>query len=149
MRIAALLLACAALAGCALPSPSALPGVPDPRNGPFIPVSDYPHPPNVENLIGPDDCRGATLRAVSADLPAYPPREYADGRQGWVVVRFNVLADGRVDDSRVARGVPGRGFNRAARRAVRNWLFEPLEGGAVLHNCVVMIEFRAGEVQIR
>ena len=134
-------LACLCLSACQ----TVLPGQVE---GPFIPRDDYPLPPNVERLIGPDDCRGSTLSALSADVPAYPPRAYSLGRQGWVVVRFNVLADGNVEDVRVARSLRD-GFDRASRRAVEGWQFRPLEGATRLDNCVVMFEFVAGEVQIR
>jgi outer membrane biosynthesis protein TonB len=45
--------------------------------------------------------------------------------------------------------VPDGPFNRAARNAVRDWRFQPLGEGQSLTNCVVMFEFRAGEVRIR
>lgn len=114
-----------------------------------MPVSDYPTPPNVDLMIGPEDCRGSTLAALEAPDPTYPGAAWSHGRQGWVVVRFNVDADGRVDRARVARAVPDGPFNRAALRAVSDWRFRPLDGVDVLENCVVMFEFRAGEVQIR
>jgi TonB family protein len=136
-----------ALTAC-LSAPAALPGF-DPRDAPFHPRSDYPTEPNVSRLIGPEDCRGAELRAASADLPIYPARAYSNGRQGWVVVRFHVYQDGSVHRARVARGVPGRPFNQAATRAVSRWRFQPLDGVESLQNCVVMFEFRLGEVRIR
>ncbi|WP_300529660.1 energy transducer TonB [Maricaulis sp.] len=144
--------ACASLPEVDLPD---LPDLPVPgvegdvRDRPFMPTGDYPVPPNVERLIGPEDCRGSTLAAVSADLPRYPAREYVRGRQGWVVVRFDVAQPGEVENIRIARSVPGGGFNRVARQAVSDWQFQPLSGVDRLQNCVVMFEFRAGEVRIR
>jgi protein TonB len=142
-------LACLSLAACsALPDglvPASLSG----PSGVFRPVGDYPTPPNVDLMIGPQDCRGSTLAALEAPDPVYPGGAYANGRQGWVVVRFNVDADGSVGRAAIARAVPGGPFNRAALRAVSNWRFRPLDGVDVLENCVVMFEFRAGEVQIR
>ena len=66
-----------------------------------------------------------------------------------MVVRFDVDSDGRVARTRIARSVPDGVFDRASRRAVSNWIFSPLEGAQTLENCVVMFEFRAGEVRIR
>jgi protein TonB len=135
-----------ACAGVALPS---LPGQSDEGRGPFFPRDDYPVPPYVAGLIGPEDCQGSTLAAMDAPLPEYPERAYVRGRQGWVVVRFHVYSDGSVHRTRVARAVPDGPFNRAALRAVSNWQFRPLEGVDILRNCVVMFEFRTGEVRIR
>jgi protein TonB len=145
-------LAALTLAACSsVPVPS-LPGLPDRESegpGPFFPRDDYPVPPNVARLIGPEDCRGSTLAAVEANLPAYPARAYSRGRQGWVVVRFHVYDDGSVHRPRIARAVPDGPFNRASLRAVSDWQFRPLDGVDVLQNCVVMFEYRMGEVRIR
>ena len=116
---------------------------------PFMPRDDYPIPPNVERMMGPDDCRGATLIAVEAEIPDYPMRAWDRGRQGWVVVKFHVYSDGSVHRSSVLRSVPGGSFNRASTQAVAKWRFQPLEGVESLSNCVVLFEFRAGEVRIR
>ncbi|MBO6796030.1 energy transducer TonB [Maricaulis sp.] len=144
MRLISLIMVCV-LASCA--------GIPqlrqDSQQGPFRPRDIYPTTPNVERLIGPEDCRGSTLAAVQAELPSYPGRAYQNGRQGWVVVRFDVNTDGSVARTRIARSVPDGVFDRASRRAVSSWVFRPLEGAQTLENCVVMFEFRAGEVRIR
>ncbi|MBO6765497.1 TonB family protein [Maricaulis sp.] len=138
------------LSSCtAVPQAIPLPGTGATR-GPFIPRDEFPVPPNVERLIGPEDCRGSTLAAVSADIPDYPVRAWSLGRQGWVVVRFDVEADGDVDNVRIARAVPDGPFNRESRQTVRAWQFRPLDAGVDrLDNCVVMFEFRAGEVALR
>mgnify|MGYP003114775933 CR=1 FL=1 len=129
---------------------AAVPATFRPERGPFIPRDEFPVPPNVERLIGPEDCRGSTLAAVEAEMPDYPARAWARGRQGWVVVRFHVYADGSVHRPRIARAVPDGPFNREVRRTVSDWRFRPLDNGVQsLENCVVMFEFRAGEVRIR
>lgn len=145
---------CASLAGCAsVPSLPELPGLPDGAvgddPGPFRPRDEYPHAPNVARMIGEEDCRGATLAAVSAQMPDYPRRAYQRGRQGWVVIRFDVEPDGGAENVRVARSVPAGVFDGQARRAVREWRFQPLDTQEPLLNCVVMFEFRAGEVRVR
>ncbi|BDW98362.1 energy transducer TonB [Maricaulis maris] len=148
MRIPVLFL-CLILTACGGVPALDLPGLPQAGRGPFIPRDELPVPPNVERMMGPDDCRGSTLAAVSAAMPDYPLRAWDRGRQGWVVIRFHVYADGSVHRARVHRAVPDGPFNRATERAVSNWQFAPLDGVDVLENCVVMFEFRAGEVHIR
>jgi TonB family protein len=142
-------LAALILSSCAaIPAPS-MPPVLARERGPFVPRDELPVPPNVERMIGPNDCRGATLAAVSAGLPGYPASAWNRGRQGWVVVRFDVGSDGQTGRVRIARAVPDGPFNRASRRAVADWRFRPLDDGQTLQNCVVMFEFRAGEVYLR
>lgn len=148
MRVTCLLLLLF-LAACSSLPVDLTPSVLERQRGPFVPRDELPVPPNVSRLIGPDDCRGSTLAAVSAEIPDYPHSAWTHGRQGWVVVRFDVLADGRVDNVRIAHAVPDGPFNRATRQAVRDWQFRPLQGEAPLSNCVVLFEFRAGEVSLR
>lgn len=138
-----------ALLALLLSACSATPPILARERGPFIPRDELPVPPNVERMIGPGDCRGSTLAAVEAGLPDYPASAWNRGRQGWVVVRFDVRADGEVERVRIARAVPGGPFSRVSRRAVSDWRFRPLDGAAALENCVVMFEFRAGEVHLR
>ncbi len=121
----------------------------DPRSQPFFPTSDFPVTPNVEALIGPEDCQGATLAAQEFELPDYPGRAYSRGLQGWVVVRFHVYDTGQTRRVRVARAVPDGPFNGASVEAVENWVFRELDPGQALSNCVVMFEYRMGNVRIR
>jgi len=121
----------------------------DPRSQPFFPTSDFPVTPNVEALIGPEDCQGATLEAQEFELPDYPGRAYARGLQGWVVVRFHVYDTGQTRRVRVARAVPDGPFNGSSVEAVENWIFRELEPGQALSNCVVMFEYRMGNVRVR
>jgi protein TonB len=148
MRFVSLVILLSLTACSGLPSVG-LPEQFTPDRGPFIPRDSYPNPPNVERLIGPEDCRGANLAALQAQIPDYPARAWANGRQGWVIVRFHVYDDGSVHRARVARAVPDGPFNSAATGAVSDWVFRPLDGVNALRNCVVMFEFRAGEVRIR
>ena len=132
------------LAACASLNPVA-----DPRDRPFMVTSDMPLPPNVERTASGEGCRGEELRAASARLPDYPERGWELGLQGWSIVEFDVLDTGAVENVRVAGGVPGGSFDREALRAVRDWRFRPLEDGARLTGCVVMFEFRMGDVTVR
>ena len=107
----------------------------DEPRGPFRPRDIYPTAPNVERLIGPEDCRGSTLAAVRADLPNYPASAYRNGRQGPTSIPMAVCT---VPGS---RSVPDAVFDRAAMSAVSDWEFRPLDGADILENCVVMFEF--------
>ena len=63
--------------------------------------------------------------------PLYPDKERRLGREGTVVLRVFVEADGSVAD--VTLKTPSRyaGFNRAALRAARGWQFDPATRGGV------------------
>jgi TonB family protein len=137
------------LAACAAPAlPGPLPGA-DPRDRPFIPRSDMPVPPAVNRAADAAGCTGEPLRALSAALPEYPARGWSRGLQGWSIIQFDVENTGAVSNVRIARGVPGGSFDREALRAVRDWRFRPLEREGRLTGCVVLFEFRLGEVRVR
>ena len=122
----------------------------DPRaRGPFIARSDFPNPPNVGRAASGEGCSGEPLRAVAAPMPDYPARGWRRGLQGWSIVEFDVDESGEVENVRVARGVPGGSFDHEAGQAVEDWQFRPLSEGAHLTGCVVLFEFRMGEVSVR
>lgn len=136
------------LAACAsspIPSPLG-----DPRDdGPFIATSDFPHLPHVARMTNSEGCQGEPLRARAAPMPEYPARGWSRGLQGWSIVQFDVLPSGAVDEIRIANGVPGGSFDKEARKAMENWAFHPLQGEEPLRGCVVLFEFRMGEVRLR
>lgn len=114
----------------------------------FHPKSEYPPDPYVKGYADPDDCLGGEyLAAVSLDLPDYPARAFRSGRQGWVIVRLDVAADGSIAEAEIERALPAGLFDRAAERAVRQWRFEPPRGGG-LSDCRVLIRFRLGQVSL-
>jgi TonB family protein len=141
-----ILTAVSALSACAsIPSP-----VSDPRTrGPFMPQSQMPLMPNIARAAPSEGCQGEPLSAVHAPLPEYPARGWARGEQGWSIVQFDVAQSGDVENVRIAAGVPGRFFDREARRTVEDWQFAPLSEGAHLSGCTVMFEFVLGQVRIR
>ncbi|GGB70775.1 TonB family protein [Glycocaulis alkaliphilus] len=144
------LLALAALATL-LPACVSVPApVADPRaRGPFMPQSQMPLMPNIARIAPSEGCQGEPLSAVHAPLPDYPARGWARGEQGWSIVQFDVAQSGAVENVRIAQGVPGRFFDREARRAVQAWRFAALGEGAHLTGCTVMFEFVLGQVRIR
>ncbi len=133
------------LASCAVPNP-----VRDPRwQGPFVPQSQMPLMPNIARAAPSEGCQGEPLNAVNAPLPDYPRRGWVRGEHAWSIVQFDVAQSGRVENVRIADGVPGRYFDHEAVRAVRQWEFSALSEGTYLTGCTVMFEFVLGSVRIR
>ena len=114
----------------------------------FRPKSQYPPDPWVKGYSDPDDCLGGEkLAAVNFELPKYPRRSFNSGRQGWVIMRLDVRADGETENVDVERSVPDGLFEGASRAAVQDWRFAPPKDGA-LKNCRVLLRFRAGDVTL-
>jgi protein TonB len=57
--------------------------------------------------------------------PEYPHRALAEDLEGYVLLRFTVTETGAVADPEVLRAEPPGVFERAARRAVLRWKFQP------------------------
>ncbi len=57
--------------------------------------------------------------------PEYPMRALSDGIEGFVMLRFIVTETGSVEDPEVLRSEPPGVFDRAARRSVMRWKFQP------------------------
>jgi len=74
--------------------------------------------------------------------PDYPQEAKASGKQGTVVLKVYILADGRVAKVEVMRGEEP--FVGAALAAVKNWRFEPAryKGQAITIYQVITIPFR-------
>ncbi len=114
----------------------------------FRPKSQYPPDPWVKGYSNPDDCLGGEkLAARNFALPDYPRRAFNSGRQGWVIMRLDVNADGRAENVEVERSLPEGLFEGASRSAIKAWAFEPPIGGA-LQNCRVLLRYRFGEVSL-
>lgn len=81
---------------------------------------------------------GKVPNAVRQGLPIYPPRAQAVGIEGSIKVRFDVDAEGRVDNVEVISADPKNVFEREVKRAMRQWRYEkiPYKGK------VVVIEFK-------
>ncbi len=77
--------------------------------------------------------------------PKYPPAAARDGLNGWVRLRFNIGADGRVTDVQVVAAEPRRVFDQEAMRALKNWKYQPkLENGRAVaqSDLEVQLDFR-------
>ncbi len=57
--------------------------------------------------------------------PDYPVKALMDGTEGYVILRFTVTETGSVEDPEVLRAEPPNMFERAARRAVLRWKYQP------------------------
>ena len=114
----------------------------------FMPKSDYPPDPWVKGYAEKDDCIGGEkLAARSFELPSYPKRAFRTGRQGWVIIRLDVDANGETENVRIERAVPDRLFGGNARKAAEGWVFYPPKDGAML-NCRVLLRYRLGAVSL-
>ena len=114
----------------------------------FRPQSQYPPDPYVKGYADPEDCIGGeALAAVSLELPEYPSRPFRTGRQGWVILRLDVDAAGRVENADVERALPEGLFEKASVKAAEQWLFQPPPSGA-LTDCRVLLRFRLGDVSL-
>ncbi len=114
----------------------------------FEPKSEYPVDPWIKGYSNPDDCLGGEkLAARKFFLPDYPRRAYNTGRQGWVILRLDVEANGETENVSIERSVPGGSFDSAAKSAAREWQFEPPADGP-MRNCRVLMRFKLGAVSI-
>jgi TonB family protein len=74
-------------------------------------------------------CAGGNrpLQLVAGAGAIYPPQARAEGIEGYVVVRYDVDAEGRVHNVRVASAAPPDVFDEAAVQAVSRWRFTPAQ----------------------
>lgn len=69
----------------------------------------------------------SNITPVHIVAPKYPPQAYRSGHGGSVTIQFMVGTDGRTHNIRILRAKPPRTFNLAAKRAVRQWRFKPVD----------------------
>lgn len=117
----------------------------------FRPKSDYPPDPWVKGYSDPQDClEGEKLAARAFALPKYPKKAFRTGRQGWVILRLDVDAQGETQNVDIERAVPQGGlwggFEDASMKAAQNWQFKPPE--TPLTACRVLIRYRMGSVSL-
>lgn len=67
------------------------------------------------------------LVIVKSVAPQYPQRARERNVSGWVDVYFTVTPGGETANIEIAKSEPSRIFDRAATRAVEQWIFEPVE----------------------
>jgi len=65
------------------------------------------------------------VKKIFDAAPTYPRNAIRLGREGYVLIEFDVDTDGSVLDPYVLESEPTGVFERSAIKAVRKWLFSP------------------------
>jgi periplasmic protein TonB len=98
------------------------------------PVAAEPPPPvqlAAANLAPTPRAAPVPLKAISRDPPEFPKEAIADGlKSGIVTARLHVNARGSVTGVDILAAQPPHVFDRAVRRALIHWQFEPPAAGA-------------------
>ena len=79
---------------------------------------------SLEGYVGEDRTVIAVTKVFDA-APTYPRNALRMGREGYVLIEFDVDTDGSVLDPYVVESEPTGVFERSAIKAVRKWLFSP------------------------
>ena len=77
-----------------------------------------------QGIVGEDGTE-IDVTCVFCSPPTYPRNAIRLGREGYVIVVFDVDTDGSVLDPYVVESEPTGVFERAAIKAVRKWLYAP------------------------
>ena len=116
--------------GPALPIPAA-PGA----GGLLLPSPEIPGARSGGPRQGLANATGEGVTSLARPLggyqttPPYPEAARRDGIEGVVMLRFEVLANGKVGTVQVQQSAGREDLDRAAVEAVRTWLFEPARRG--------------------
>jgi len=78
----------------------------------------------LEGYVG-EDRTVISVAKVFDSAPTYPRNALRMGREGYVLIEFDVDTDGSVLDPYVVESEPTGVFERSAIKAVRKWLFSP------------------------
>jgi|GEM_PF-58344 len=87
----------------------------------------------------------ADARPIVRIDPEYPPDASRDGVEGWVELSFSIDESGAVQHVNVTDSEPKRTFDRAAKRALQRWKYQPRreQGKAVVQEGLsVILEFK-------
>ncbi|QSX37119.1 energy transducer TonB [Shewanella sedimentimangrovi] len=91
-------------------------------------ITELPQPPVIDN--GPGGTSDYEVMPVVQIEPQYPIDAAQNGIEGYVIVRFDVQANGAVTNVQVADANPRRIFDKSALAAVKKWKYKPrLEAG--------------------
>ena len=78
----------------------------------------------LEGYVG-EDRTVLEVTKIFDSAPTYPRNAIRLGREGYVLIEFDVDTDGSVLDPYVIESEPTGVFERSAIKAVRKWLFSP------------------------
>lgn len=87
----------------------------------------------------------ADARPIVRIDPEYPPDASRDGIEGWVELSFSIDESGAVKGVSVIDSEPKRVFDRAAKRALQRWKYQPKreQGQTVVQEGLsVILEFK-------
>ncbi len=90
----------------------------------FTPETFMPDMPTQTTLYTQSAMTAEALPVVQVS-PRYPIDAAQSGKEGYVVVGFDITADGTVSNVRVLDANPKRVFDKAALSAVQNWKYKP------------------------
>ncbi|MGI2194020.1 TonB family protein [Shewanella baltica] len=90
----------------------------------FTPETFMPEMPTQTTLYTQSAMTAEALPVVQVS-PRYPIDASQSGKEGYVVVGFDITADGTVSNVRVLDANPKRVFDKAALSAVQNWKYKP------------------------
>lgn len=90
----------------------------------FTPETFMPEMPTQTTLYTQSAMTAEALPVVQVS-PRYPIDAAQSGKEGYVVVGFDITADGTVSNMRVLDANPKRVFDKAALSAVQNWKYKP------------------------
>lgn len=76
-------------------------------------------------LAGCVGSQNRPLQLLSGGEPSYPAEARQNGVEGYVMVRYDVTADGKVANAMVVESRPAGTFEAAALQAVQSWVFKP------------------------
>ena len=86
--------------------------------------SNFSFSAELEGYVG-EDRTVISVKKVFDSSPTYPRNALRMGREGYVLIEFDVDTDGSVLDPYVVESEPTGVFERSAIKAVRKWLFSP------------------------
>lgn len=90
----------------------------------FSPQTFTPEMPIQTTLFTQSSMSAEALPLVQVS-PRYPIEASQNGKEGYVVVGFDITAEGTVSNVRVLEANPKRVFDKAALSAVQNWKYKP------------------------
>lgn len=89
-----------------------------------IPVVEIPHIQLAPQGYNKQPMDGDALPVVQVS-PRYPLKARRDGKEGYVILGFDIDAAGNVVNISIIESNPKRIFNKAAKQAIKNWKYKP------------------------